>query len=45
MTATTTQTGYAPVNGLDLYYEIHGEGERALVLLHGGLGTVEMVAK
>jgi hypothetical protein len=25
-------TGYAPVNGLSMYYEIHGEG-RPLVLL------------
>lgn len=27
-------TGYAPVNGLEMYYEIHGSGE-PLVLLHG----------
>lgn len=33
---------YAPVNGLNLYYEVHGTG-RPLVLLHGGLGTVEML--
>lgn len=31
-------TGYAEVNGLSLYYEIHGEGGQPLVLLHGGLG-------
>jgi pimeloyl-ACP methyl ester carboxylesterase len=30
---------YAPVNGLQLYYEIHGSG-RPLVLLHGGLMTI-----
>ena len=24
---TDTQTGYAPVNGLEMYYEVHGEGE------------------
>ena len=30
---------YAPVNGLELYYEIHGSG-RPLVLLHGGLLTI-----
>ena len=33
-------TGYAPVNGLRMYYEVHGEG-RPLVLLHGGLLTIE----
>jgi pimeloyl-ACP methyl ester carboxylesterase len=33
--------GYAPVNGLEMYYEIWGEGE-PLVLLHGGLGTAGM---
>jgi hypothetical protein len=27
-------TGYAPVNGLKMYYEIHGMGE-PVVLLHG----------
>jgi pimeloyl-ACP methyl ester carboxylesterase len=32
-------TGYAPVNGLQLYYEVHGAG-RPLVLLHGGLMTI-----
>jgi pimeloyl-ACP methyl ester carboxylesterase len=33
-------TGYAPVNGLKMYYEIHGSG-RPLVLLHGGGSTIE----
>lgn len=32
---------YAEVNGIRLYYEIHGAG-RPLVLLHGGLGAIEM---
>ena len=31
---------YAEVDGLSLYYEIHGEG-RPLVLLHGALGTID----
>ena len=32
-------TGYAPVNGLKMYYEIHGTGE-PVVLLHGAFMTV-----
>ena len=31
---------YAKVNGLNLYYEIHGSG-RSLVLLHGGGSTID----
>jgi pimeloyl-ACP methyl ester carboxylesterase len=32
---------YANVNGLKMYYEVHGEG-KPLVLLHGGLMTIDM---
>ena len=32
---------YAPVNGLELYYERRGSG-RPLVLLHGGLLTIDL---
>jgi pimeloyl-ACP methyl ester carboxylesterase len=32
---------YASVNGIELYYEIHGTGE-PLIMLHGGFGTFEM---
>ena len=32
-------TGYAPVNGLKMYYEVHGDGE-PVVLLHGGFMTI-----
>jgi pimeloyl-ACP methyl ester carboxylesterase len=38
------QKGYAPVNGVDLYYEVHGpagESGTPLVLLHGGGSTFE----
>ncbi|MGO4884979.1 MAG: alpha/beta fold hydrolase [Bryobacteraceae bacterium] len=41
--STAPETGYAPVNGLSLYYEIHGAGE-PLILLHGGLGSTGMFA-
>ena len=44
MTETTTRTGYAPVNGLDLYYEITGEGS-PLILLHGGYGMTATFAE
>ena len=32
---------YAPVDGLELYYETYGSG-RPLVLLHGGLMTIDL---
>jgi pimeloyl-ACP methyl ester carboxylesterase len=32
---------YAKVNGINLYYEVHGAG-RPMILLHGGLGSGEM---
>lgn len=34
-------SGYAPVNGLEMYYEIHGTGSVPLVLIHGGGSTIE----
>src|SRR6187402_3236764 len=39
MIDTTAQTGYAPVNGLNMYYEIHGAGQ-PLVLLHGAFSAI-----
>jgi len=35
------KSGYAPVNGLKLYYEIRGAGE-PLILLHGGVVGITM---
>ncbi|HRH03013.1 MAG TPA: alpha/beta hydrolase [Bacteroidia bacterium] len=33
-------SGYATVNGLKMYYEIHGQGKQ-IVLIHGGGSTIE----
>ena len=42
-TTTTHGTGrYAPVNGLEMYYEIHGTGS-PLILIPGGLMTIDMM--
>jgi pimeloyl-ACP methyl ester carboxylesterase len=35
------QKGYAPVNGLKMYYEIYGSG-KPIVLLHGAFNTINM---
>jgi pimeloyl-ACP methyl ester carboxylesterase len=46
VTATTpadrpgATSGYLPVNGLEMYYEIHGDGS-PLALLHGAMGTID----
>ena len=37
------QTGHAPVNGIQMYYEVHGRKDGVpLVLLHGGGSTIEV---
>lgn len=41
---TNNQAGnYASVNGINLYYEIHGTG-KPLIMLHGGFETFEIFA-
>ena len=39
---SSPKTGYASVNGLKMYYEIHGtdNGRSPLVLIHGGGSTI-----
>jgi pimeloyl-ACP methyl ester carboxylesterase len=42
-TTTLIKSGYAPVNGLSMYYEIHGEAQGdslPLVLLHGAHSSI-----
>ena len=42
--APAVRSGYAPVNGLKMYYEVHGSADGKtppLVLLHGGGSTIE----
>jgi pimeloyl-ACP methyl ester carboxylesterase len=42
MTVLTRTTGsFVNVNGLDMYYEVHGDGE-PIVLLHGALSTISV---
>lgn len=40
---TLRRSGHAPVNGVELYYEIHGpQKDVPLVLLHGGGSTIDV---
>jgi pimeloyl-ACP methyl ester carboxylesterase len=37
------ESGHAPVNGITMYYEVHGGGDGVpLVLLHGGGSTIDV---
>jgi alpha-beta hydrolase superfamily lysophospholipase len=38
-----TKSGYVEANGVNYFYSIYGEGE-PLLLLHGGLGSIDMFA-
>src|SRR6476620_3552085 len=36
-----TASGYAPVNGIKVYYEVYGKG-KPIVLLHGAFYTINL---
>ncbi|SMO38542.1 Pimeloyl-ACP methyl ester carboxylesterase [Chryseobacterium rhizoplanae] len=36
-----SESGYAPVNGIKVYYEVYGKG-KPIVLLHGAFMTIDM---
>jgi hypothetical protein len=39
-TNAESKTGYAPIHGMQVYYEIPGQG-KPMVLLHGGITAFE----
>jgi pimeloyl-ACP methyl ester carboxylesterase len=43
MTQAGIESGTVTVNGLEMYYEVHGQGE-PLVVVHGGLQNIELMA-
>ena len=41
--STLLESGHAPVNGIEMYYELHGRRDGTpLVLLHGGGSTIDV---
>jgi len=43
MSSLQPESGHAPVNGIEIYYEVHGPKNGVpLVLLHGGGSTIEV---
>src|SRR5665809_136766 len=41
-TVAEREIEYAPVSGMQMYYEIHGSGGVPLLLLHGGLFNIDL---
>jgi pimeloyl-ACP methyl ester carboxylesterase len=39
-----TDTGYAPVDGVDVYWESYGSGGTPVIVVHGGFGLISMSA-
>lgn len=44
MTQAEIESGVVSVNGLEMYYEVHGTGE-PLIVVHGGLQTIELMGE
>ncbi len=44
MVQAGAESGTVSGNGLEMYYEVHGEGE-PLLLVHGGLQTIDLMAE
>ncbi len=42
MSEDSPTTGYAPVNGVDVYWESRGRGGTPLIVVHGGYGLASM---
>jgi pimeloyl-ACP methyl ester carboxylesterase len=42
MTTAAVSEGYAPVNGVKMYWRSRGEGATPLVVVHGGFGLADM---
>jgi hypothetical protein len=42
---TMNKSGYAPVNGLKMYYEIYGDGAIPLVLIHGADQLLKLLSE
>ena len=43
VTQAGVESGFAPVNGLQMYYEIHGSGREPVVLIHGAYMTTGLM--
>jgi len=43
ITTAAAKSGHVAINGVEYYYEVRGQGE-PLLLLHGGLGSIDMFA-
>jgi hypothetical protein len=43
--STRVESGYVPVNGLEIYYEVHGSGQPLVVLATCGIRRPELACE